>query len=104
MEAGMGVLGDRAVLPGGAALVTRAGRLMAGIREDGQAARRLWARARWPGRSRDAVAGAAAAAAAEAEHPPRAPDPPAGGFFAVANTPRPGGALHHHPRTPARPQ
>src|SRR6266704_2311592 len=60
MEAGMGVLGDRSVMPGGAALMTRAGRLVAGIREEGQGPRRLWAGARWlpqPGRSGAAVAG-----------------------------------------------
>src|SRR5215471_5277069 len=98
MDDGMGVLGDRAVLPGGAALVTRAGRLMAGIREDGQAARRRWAGARWPGRSRDAVAGAASAAAAEVEQPPPIPDPSAGAFFDVDNTLMRGASIYHFAR------
>src|SRR5215467_5075482 len=98
MDDGMGVLGDRAVLPGGAALVTRTGRLMVGAREDGQAARRLWAGARWPGRNRDAVAGAASAAAAEVEHPPPIPDPSAGAFFDVDNTLMRGASIYHFAR------
>src|SRR6516162_7568456 len=98
MEAGMGVLGDRPVVPGGAALTTRAGRLMAGIREDGQGARRLWAGARWPGRSGDAVAGAASAAAAQVEQPPPIPDPSAGAFFDVDNTLMRGASIYHFAR------
>jgi HAD superfamily hydrolase (TIGR01490 family) len=98
MEAGMRVLGDRLVVPGGAAVVTRAGRLMAGIREDGQGARRLWAGARWPGRSGDAVAGAASAAAARVEHPPPIPDPSAGAFFDVDNTLMRGASIYHFAR------
>src|SRR5215831_18745465 len=98
MEAGMGVLGDRPVVPGGAALVTRAGRLMAGIREDGQGTRRLWAGARWPGRSGDAVAGAASAAAAQVEQPPSIPDPSAGAFFDVDNTLMRGASIYHFAR------
>jgi len=98
MDDGMGVLGDRAALPGGAALVTRAGRLMSGIREDGQAARRLWAGARWPGRNRDAVAGEASAAAAEVEQPPPIPDPSAGAFFDVDNTLMRGASIYYFAR------
>ena len=98
MDDGMGVLGDRAALPGGAALVMRAGRLMSGIREDGQAARRLWAGARWPGRNRDAVAGEASAAAAEVEQPPPIPDPSAGAFFDVDNTLMRGASIYHFAR------
>src|SRR5215467_668222 len=98
MDDGMGVLGDRAALPGGAALVTRAGRLMSGIREDGQAAHRLWAGARWPGRNRDAVAGEASAAAAEVEQPPPIPDPSAGAFFDVDNTLMRGASIYHFAR------
>src|SRR5258708_2704593 len=101
MDSGMGVLGDGPVVPGGAALMTRAGRLMAGIREDGQGARRLWAGARWPGRSGDAVAGAASAAAAQVEHPPSIPDPSAGAFFDVDNTLMRGASIYHFARGPA---
>jgi HAD superfamily hydrolase (TIGR01490 family) len=98
MDTGMGVLGDRPVVPGGAALVTRAGRLMTGVREDGQGARRLLAGARWPGRSRDAVAGAASAAAAEVERPAPIPDPSAGAFFDVDNTLMRGASIYHFAR------
>ena len=94
----MGVLGDRPVALGGAALMTRAGRLMAGIREDGQGARRLWAGARWPGRSGDAVAGAASAAAAQVEHSPPIPDPSAGAFFDVDNTLMRGASIYYFAR------
>src|SRR5580692_8448265 len=98
MDAGMGVLEDRPVVLGGAALMTRAGRLMAGIREDGQGARRLWAGARWPGRSGDAVAGAASAAAAQVEHAPPIPDPSAGAFFDVDNTLMRGASIYYFAR------
>src|SRR6266571_7864766 len=101
MEAGMGVLGDRSVMPGGAALMTRAGRLVAGIREEGQGPRRLWAGARWlpqPGRSGAAVAGAASAAVAQVEHPPPIPDPSAGAFFDVDNTLMRGASIYHFAR------
>jgi HAD superfamily hydrolase (TIGR01490 family) len=98
MDAGMGVLGDRPVVPVGAVLMTRAGRLMAGVREDGQGSRRLWTGARWPGRSGDAVAGAASAAAAQVEQPPPIPDPSAGAFFDVDNTLMRGASIYHFAR------
>ena len=98
MEAGMEVLGDRPVVPGGTAPMTRTGRLMAGIREDGQGARRLLAGARWPGRSRDALAGAASAAAAQVVHPPPVSDPTAGAFFDVDNTLMRGASIYHFAR------
>src|SRR5215471_5019650 len=98
MGAGMGVLGGRSVLPGGAALATRAGRLVAGTREEAQGPRRLWAAARWPGRSGAAVAGAASAAAADVEHPPPTPDPAAGAFFDVDNTIMRGASIYHFAR------
>ena len=97
----MGVLRDRPDEPGGTALVTRAGRLMAATREEGQAARRLWAGARrlgQPGRSGPAVAGAASAAAAQVEHPPPIPDPQAGAFFDVDNTLMRGASIYHFAR------
>ena len=94
----MGVLGDRSVLPGGAALMTRAGRLVTGIREETPAPRRLWAAARWPGRSGAAVAGAASAAAADVEQPPPVPDPSAGAFFDVDNTLMRGASIYHFAR------
>src|SRR6516164_567887 len=98
MGAGMGVLGGRSVLPGGAALATRAGRLVAGTREEAQGPRRLWAAARWPGRSGAAAAGAASAAAADVEHPPPTPDPSAGAFFDVDNTLMRGASIYHFAR------
>jgi HAD superfamily hydrolase (TIGR01490 family) len=101
MGAGMGVLRDRSVVPGGAALVTGAGRLVAGTREDGQVSRRLRAGARWlaqPGRSGAAVAGAASAAAAQVEQPPPIPDPSAGAFFDVDNTLMRGASIYHFAR------
>ena len=94
----MGVLGDRSVLPGGAALMTRAGRLVTGIREETPAPRRLWTAARWPGRSGAAVAGAASAAAADVEQPPPIPDPSAGAFFDVDNTLMRGASIYHFAR------
>src|SRR5580692_9046591 len=78
--------------------MTRAGRLMAGIREDGQGARRLWAGAHWPGRSGDAVAGAASAAAAQVEHAPPIPDPEVGAFFDVDNTLMRGASIYYFAR------
>src|SRR6516164_9529318 len=98
MGAGMGVLGGRSVLPGGAALATRAGRLVAGTREEAQGPRRLWAAARWPGRSGAAAAGAASAAAADVEQPPPIPDPSAGAFFDVDNTLMRGASIYHFAR------
>src|SRR5260370_42416980 len=98
MEPGMGGLRDRRDEPGGTALVTRAGRLMAATREEGQAARRLWAGARRPGRSGPAAAGAASAAAAEGEHPPPIPDPRARAVFDGGNTLSRGASGYHVPR------
>jgi len=96
----MGVLRDRSVVPGGAALVTRAGRLVAGTHAEGQGPRRLWAGARWLGQPARgaAVAGAASAAAAQVEHPPPVPDPSAGAFFDVDNTLMRGASIYHFAR------
>src|SRR5580700_688642 len=69
---------------------------MAATREEGQAARRLWAGARrlgQPGRSGPAVAGAA-----QVEHPPPIPDPQAGAFFDVDNTLMRGASIYHFAR------
>jgi len=81
--------------------MTRAGRLVAGIREEAPGPRRLWAGARWlaqPGRSGAAVAGAASAAVARVEHPPPIPDPSAGAFFDVDNTLMRGASIYHFAR------
>jgi HAD superfamily hydrolase (TIGR01490 family) len=96
----MGVLRDRSVVPGGAALVTRAGRLVAGTHAEGQGPRRLWAGARWLGQPARgaAAAGAASAAAAQVEHPPPVPDPSAGAFFDVDNTLMRGASIYHFAR------
>src|SRR5258705_11565950 len=91
MGAGMGVLRDRSIVPGGAALVTRAGRLVAGTRDEVPALRRVLASPRLRlgqgGRTGPAAAGAASAAAAEGGQPPPVPGPAAGAFFHVDNTP-----------------
>jgi HAD superfamily hydrolase (TIGR01490 family) len=102
MGAGMGVLRDRSMVPGGAALVTRAGRLVAGTREDGAGIRRVLASPRLvlgqTGRRSPAVAGAASAAVAQVEHPPPIPDPSAGAFFDVDNTLMRGASIYHFAR------
>ena len=86
----MGMLRDRSVMPGGSALMARAGRLVAGTRDEVPALRRVLASPRLRlgqgGRTGPAAAGAASAAAAVVEHPPPVPDPSAGAFFDVDNT------------------
>src|SRR5215470_17228140 len=90
MDAGMGLLHDRSIVPGGAALVTGAGRPVAGTRDEVPVLRRVLASPRLRlgqgGRTGPAAAGAASAAAAEVEQPPPIPDPSAGAFFDVDNT------------------
>jgi HAD superfamily hydrolase (TIGR01490 family) len=102
MDAGMGVLRDRSIVPGGAALVTRAGRLVPGTREDGPGIRRVLASPRvllgQAGRRSPAVAGAASAAVAQVEQPPPVPDPSAGAFFDVDNTLMRGASIYHFAR------
>jgi HAD superfamily hydrolase (TIGR01490 family) len=101
MGPAMGEQGDWSIPPGGGAPMTRAGRLVAGIREEAPGPRRLWAGARWlaqPGRSGAAVAGAASAAVARVEHPPPIPDPSAGAFFDVDNTLMRGASIYHFAR------
>jgi len=102
MGAGMGVLQDRAIVPGGAALVTRAGRLVAGTRDEVPALRRILASPRLRlgqgGRTGPEAAGAASAAAAEVEQPPPIPDPSAGAFFDVDNTLMRGASIYYFAR------
>jgi HAD superfamily hydrolase (TIGR01490 family) len=102
MDSGMGVLRDRSTVPGGAALLTRAGRLVAGTREDGTGFRRVLASPRLllgqAGRTGPAAAGAASAAAAQVEQPPPIPDPSAGAFFDVDNTLMRGASIYHFAR------
>src|SRR5262250_3854431 len=101
MEAGMGVLRDRTKVPGGAAFLTRAGRLVAGTRDEVPGLRRVLASPRLllgqVGRT-GAAAGAASAAAAEVEHPPPIPDPSAGAFFDVDNTLMRGASIYYFAR------
>src|SRR5215813_8915169 len=102
MEAGMGVLRDRTKVPGGAAFLTRAGRLVAGTRDEVPGLRRVLASPRLllgqVGRTGPAAAGAASAAAAEVEHPPPIPDPSAGAFFDVDNTLMRGASIYYFAR------
>ena len=101
MGAGMGVLRDRAIVPGGAALVTRAGRLVAGTRDEIPALRRVLASPRFRlghGGHGPEAAGAASAAAAEVEQPPPIPDPSAGAFFDVDNTLMRGASIYYFAR------
>src|SRR5215471_8682613 len=96
MGAGMGVLHDRAIVPGGAALVTRAGRLVAGTRDEVPALRRVLASSRFRlgqgGRTGPAAAGA------EVERQPPVPDPSAGAFFDVDNTLMRGASIYYFAR------
>src|SRR5499425_177000 len=102
MEAGMGVLRDRTKVPGGAAFLTRAGRLVAGTRDEVPGLRRVLASPRLllgqVGRTGPAAAGAASAAAADVEQPPPVPDPSAGAFFDVDNTLMRGASIYHFAR------
>jgi HAD superfamily hydrolase (TIGR01490 family) len=102
MDAGMRVLGDRSIVPGGAALVTRAGRLVAGTRDEVPALRRALARPRLllgqGSRTGPEAAGAASAAAAQVEQPPPIPDPSAGAFFDVDNTLMRGASIYYFAR------
>jgi len=101
MGAGMGVLHDRAIVPGGAAVVTRAGRLVAGTRDEVPALRRVLARPRLrlgQGGHGPEAAGAASAAAAEVKQPPPVPDPSAGAFFDVDNTLMRGASIYYFAR------
>jgi HAD superfamily hydrolase (TIGR01490 family) len=98
----MGVLRDRAIVPGGAALVTRAGRLAAGTPDEVPALRRVLASPRLRlgqgGRTGPEAAGAASAAAAEVDQPPPIPDPSAGAFFDVDNTLMRGASIYYFAR------
>src|SRR5262252_2530501 len=102
MGAGMGVLRDRSIVPGGAAFVTRAGRLVAGTRDEIPVLRRVLASPRLRlgqgGRTGPEAAGAASAAAAEVEHLPPVPDPSAGAFFDVDNTLMRGASIYYFAR------
>ena len=102
MGAGMGVLRDRSIVPGGAAFVTRAGRLVAATRDEVPVLRRVLASPRrrlgHGGRSGPEAAGAASAAAAEVEHLPPVPDPTAGAFFDVDNTLMRGASIYYFAR------
>src|SRR5499425_442052 len=102
MEAGMGVLRDRTKVPGGAAFLTRAGRLVAGTRDEVPVLRRVLASPRLRlgqgGRTGPEAAGAASAAAADVEQPPPVPDPSAGAFFDVDNTLMRGASIYHFAR------
>ena len=102
MGAGMGVLRDRSILPGGAAFVTRAGRLVAGTRDELPVLRRVLASSRLRlgqgGRTGPEAAGAASAAAAEVEQLPPVPDPSAGAFFDVDNTLMRGASIYYFAR------
>src|SRR6266480_2456916 len=102
MGAGMGVVRDRSIVPGGAAFVTRAGRLVAGTRDEVPVLRRVLASPRLRrgqgGRTGPEAAGAASAAAAEVEHLPPVPDPSAGAFFDVDNTLMRGASIYYFAR------
>src|SRR5215475_14158174 len=102
MDSGMRVLGDRSIVPGRAALVTRAGRLVASTRDEVPALRRALARPRLllgqGGRTGPEAAGAASAAAAQVEQLPPIPDPSAGAFFDVDNTLMRGASIYHFAR------
>src|SRR5690242_9959677 len=98
----MGVLRDRSIVPGGAAFVTRAGRLVAATRDEIPGLRRVLASPRLRrgqgGRTGPEAAGAASAAAAEVEHLPPVPDPSAGAFFDVDNTLMRGASIYYFAR------
>src|SRR5262245_54902934 len=102
MDSGMRVLGDRSIVPGRAALVTRAGRLVASTRDEVPALRRALTRPRLllgqGGRTGPEAAGAASAAAAQVEQPPPIPDPSAGAFFDVDNTLMRGASIYYFAR------
>src|SRR6516162_9294098 len=102
MGASMGVLRDRSIVPGGAAFVTRAGRLVAGTRDELPVLRRVLASSRLRlgqgGRTGPEEAGAASAAAAEVEQLPPVPDPSAGAFFDVDNTLMRGASIYYFAR------